>query len=95
MQRQFKREFNKKPPTRVTITRIRDNFEGPKNSYVMVDRHVNLPEITVWCGLSSRGLIELFFFDATMTGPVYLNFLHQSAIPSIRENFEPDEFYFQ
>ena len=28
VQRQFRREFNKEPPTRVTITRIRDKFEA-------------------------------------------------------------------
>ena len=28
MQWQFKSEFNKEPPTRVTITRIRDKFEA-------------------------------------------------------------------
>ena len=28
MQRQFKREFNKEPSTRVAITRIRDKFEA-------------------------------------------------------------------
>ena len=27
VQRQLKRGFNKEPPTRVTITRIRDNFK--------------------------------------------------------------------
>ncbi|GFT95276.1 uncharacterized protein NPIL_460641 [Nephila pilipes] len=59
----------------------------------MVNHYVNLPGITVWCGLSSRGLIEPFFFDAT--GPVYLNLLQQSVIPSIREDFEQEEFYFQ
>ncbi|GFT66548.1 DUF4817 domain-containing protein [Nephila pilipes] len=61
----------------------------------MVDHHVNLPGITVGCGLSSRGLIGPFFFDATVTGPVYLNLLQQSVIPSIREDFEQEEFYFQ
>ncbi|KAF8778336.1 hypothetical protein HNY73_015067 [Argiope bruennichi] len=52
-------------------------------------------KLNVWCGLSSRGLIGAFFFDATVTGPVYLNLLQQSVIPSIREVFEQDEFYFQ
>ena len=30
-----------------------------------------------------------------MTGPIYLNLLRLSVIPSIREDFEQDEFYFQ
>ena len=44
VQRQFKREFNKEPPTRVTITRIRDKFEADG---IVQDHHVNLPGITV------------------------------------------------
>ncbi|GFT11948.1 uncharacterized protein NPIL_602731 [Nephila pilipes] len=70
-------------------------YWGPENPHVMVDHHVNLPGITVWCGLSSRELIRPFFFDATVTGPVYLNLLQQSVIPSIREDFEQENFYFQ
>ncbi|GFQ65292.1 DUF4817 domain-containing protein [Trichonephila clavata] len=60
----------------------------------MVDHYVILPGITVWCGLPSKGLIGPFFFDATVTDPVYLNLLQQYVIPSIREDFEPEEFYF-
>ncbi|GFT11903.1 uncharacterized protein NPIL_425361 [Nephila pilipes] len=70
-------------------------YWGPENPHVMVDPHVNLPGITVWCGLSSRGLIGPFFFDATVTGTIYLNLLQQSIIPSIREDFKQEEFFFQ
>uniref|UniRef100_A0A673C512 Uncharacterized protein n=1 Tax=Sphaeramia orbicularis TaxID=375764 RepID=A0A673C512_9TELE len=52
-------------------------------------------ELPVWCGLSSRGLIGLLFFDATVTSPIYLNLLQRSVMPSIREDFEDEEFYFQ
>ena len=68
---------------------------GTWNPHVTVYRHVNLPGITVWCGLSSRGLIGPFFFDATVTGLSYLNLLQQSVMPSIKEEFEDEEFYFQ
>lgn len=29
-----------------------------------------------------------FILDATVTSPIYLNFLQQSVIPNIRENFK-------
>lgn len=61
----------------------------------MVEHHVNLAGVTVWCSLSARGLIEAFFFDATVTGLVYLNLLQQPVMPSVREDFEDEEFYFQ
>lgn len=60
-----------------------------------VELYVNLTGITVWCGLSSRGLIEPFFIDGTATGPIYLNMLQKSVMPSIREDFKDEEFYFQ
>ena len=31
------------------------------------------------------------FFDATVTGPVYLSVLWQSVMPSMREDFEDEE----
>ena len=44
LQRKFKREFNKEPPTRVIITRIRDKFEADGT---IQDHYVNLTGITV------------------------------------------------
>lgn len=71
------------------------NYWGFENPHVMVEHHVNLAGVTVWCSLSARGLIEAFFFDATVTGLVYLNLLQQPVMPSVREDFEDEEFYFQ
>lgn len=34
------------------------------------------------------------FFDATVTGPMYLSLLRQSVMPHIREVFEDEEFIF-
>lgn len=62
---------------------------------VMEAHHVNLPGVIVWCGLSARGLIGPFFFDATVTGPIYMKLLRQSVMPCIQEGFEDEEFYFQ
>ena len=61
----------------------------------MADHHVNLLGITVWCSLSSRLLIEPFFFGAIVTGPVYLNMLRRSVVPLIRELCEDEELYFR
>ena len=58
----------------------------------MVDYHVNLLGITVWCGLSLRGSIGPFFFDDTVTNPVYLNLLQQSVMPSFSKNSEEEDF---
>ena len=52
-------------------------YWGLENPHVVVDR-VNSPGITVWCGLSSRGLIGRFFYDATVTCHVCLKLLQQT-----------------
>lgn len=61
----------------------------------MMELHVNLPEVTVWCGLSPGRLIEPCIFYATLAGPVYPNLLQQSVMPSITEVFEDEDFYSQ
>ena len=61
----------------------------------MVVHHFNLPGVTVWYGLSLRGLFGPFFFYDTVTSLAYLNLLQQYLIPIIREVFKNEEFYFQ
>ncbi|XP_016075224.1 PREDICTED: uncharacterized protein LOC107542427 [Miniopterus natalensis] len=78
-----------------SINRHNCTYGRSDNPHAMMEHHVNLPGVTVWCGLSSRGLIGPFFVDGTVTGPIYLNLLRQSVMPSIREVFEDEEFYFQ
>lgn len=68
---------------------------GPEHPHVVVGHSVNSPGVTVWCGVSSRGLIGPFFLDATVTGPMDLNLPRQSVMPRIREVFGDEEFYFQ
>ena len=60
-----------------------------------MENPVNLPGINVWCGLSSRGLIEPFFFDGTVTVQVYMNMLRTSFLPAIRTLYGNEVFYFQ
>ena len=34
-----------------------------QNMYAMVEHHVNLPWVTVWCGLSVLGIIISMYFE--------------------------------
>lgn len=78
-----------------SVNRHNCTYWGLHNPHFTVDHHVNLPGITIWCGLSSRGLIGPFFFDATVTGSVYLNLLRHFIMPNIRQAFGDEVFYFQ
>jgi transposase len=79
-----------------SINRHNCSYWASENPHVTEEHHVNLPGVTVWCGLSARGLIGPFFFYNTVTGAVYLNLLQEFVIPRIREEFRDEEdFYFQ
>ena len=60
-----------------------------------MEHHLNLPAITVWCGMSALGIIGPFFLDGTVTDPVYLNLLMENVGPGSEEMFEQEEIYFQ
>ena len=78
-----------------SINRHNCTYWAVDNPHVTVEHHLNLPGITVWCGLSAFGLVAPFFFDDTVKGTNYLNLLQEYAIPRIQEMFRNDEWYFQ
>ena len=65
------------------------------NPHIHLEKHVNLPGLTVWCGLSSRGLIGPFIFESTVTGALYLDMLQTSTLSAIRELYGDESFYLQ
>ena len=58
-----------------TVNRHNCVYWSSENPHIHLEEHVNLPGLTVWCGLSSRGLIGPFFFKGTVTGALYLDML--------------------
>jgi hypothetical protein len=56
---------------------------------------VNLPEVSVWCGLSFRGKIRPFFLDATVTFALYFTMLKDCIIPSINSLLLEEGLLFQ
>jgi hypothetical protein len=67
-----------------------------RNLHVTEQRHVNLPGITVWCGLTSEGILGPFLFDDTLTGATYLNLLQEAIMPDLRAQFGNDvQIYLQ
>lgn len=58
------------------------------NHHVVIEKEVNLPGLTVWCGMHSGGVFGPYFFDETVTGQTYLTMLNDWLWPQIRhENF--------
>ena len=78
-----------------SINRHNCSYWAAENPHVTVAHQVNLPGVTVWCGLSACGLIGLFFFLPYSTGAICFNLLQQSAMPRIVEMFRDEEWYSQ
>jgi hypothetical protein len=69
-------------------------YQATENPRVTEERAVNLPGVSVWCGLSSRGLIGKFLSTANDTGTVCLSVLQDNTVLSIKFFFE-EKYYFQ
>ena len=78
-----------------SINRHNCTYWAPENPHVTMEHHLNLPGVTVWCGISALGILGPFFFDQTVTGDVYLNLLQESVGPRVEEIFGDEEIYFQ
>ncbi|KAJ4449617.1 hypothetical protein ANN_01020 [Periplaneta americana] len=48
-----------------TINRHNCVYWAKENQHTIQEKAVHLPEVTVWCGLSSRGIIGPYFFEGT------------------------------
>jgi hypothetical protein len=70
-------------------------YWAPENPHIHVDRAVNLPGLTVWCGLSYRGLTGPLFFEGTVTSPMYLNMPQTFILFAVYQLCGNEPFYFQ
>lgn len=48
------------------------------NPHVIMEHELNLPGVTVWCGVPVRGIVgPYFFFNETVNSEHYLQFLEE------------------
>lgn len=77
------------------VNRHNCSYWATENPHFTHRHRMNLPGTTVWCGLSSEGIVGPFFFDPTLTGAMYLDFLRNVVLERAREMFVGDDFFFQ
>ena len=53
------------------------------NLHHIIEKDVNLPGLTAWCGISSAGIIGPYFFDVCVTEKSYLEMLQHFLIPRL------------
>ena len=64
------------------------------NLHHIIEKDVNMPGVTVWCGISSVGIIGPYFFDGSVTGQSYLYMLKNFLIPRLA-NYDDDVMFQQ
>jgi hypothetical protein len=70
-------------------------YWSSENPNVHVNKAMNLPGLSVWCGMSSRGAVGLFFFKGTVTGAAYLNMLQESIVPTVCQLYGDEGMWYQ
>ena len=65
------------------------------NPFQILQKDVNAPGITVWCGLSSSGLVGPYFFEGTVNGESYLKLLKEQVWPILSEREDIHKLHFQ
>ena len=78
---------------------------GRENPHALVERDIQSPHLTVWCGLSSRGVIGPYFFQSgrgarsvvqTVTGARYREMLEGFVLPELeRQHYPISRLWFQ
>jgi hypothetical protein len=57
-------------------------YYSKENPNVMVGQ-LNQPGVTVWAGLSCKGVLGPIFFHTTVTHDLYLNMLRDTVLPKL------------
>jgi len=78
-----------------TVDRHNCVYWSSENLEVRIDKAMNLPELSVWCGVSSRGVVGSFFFEGTVTGAAYLNILQESIVSTVRQLYGDEDKWYQ
>jgi len=51
--------------------------------------------LTVWVGLSCKGVLGPIFIHTTVTHDLYLNMLWDTVLPQLQRQHDNDDFFFQ
>ena len=60
-------------------------YWATENPQVILENEVNLPGLTVWCGIHSGGIVGPYFYEGTVTSESYLEMLRGWLWPQIQD----------
>ena len=70
-------------------------YYATENLKVTIEQQLNQPGVTVWAGLSCKGVVGPIILHMTVDQHVYLNMLTDTIITQVREQQQQNDFYFQ
>lgn len=70
-------------------------YYATENPRITIEKQLNQPGVTVWAGLSCKGVVGPIILHTSIDQTVYLNMLQDTIIPQVREQYQNDDFYFQ
>ncbi|KAJ8935370.1 hypothetical protein NQ318_006186 [Aromia moschata] len=71
-----------------TVNKHNCRYWNTENSLWMMEANTQYPEkVNVWAGIINSQIIGPYFFDGTLTGARYLDFLQKFLVPELRMLF--------
>lgn len=67
---------------------------GTENPHFAIEKSLHPKRVTVWCAMSSRGIIGAIFIEGTVTAERYVKILENDLIPIIQSDPDFEKMWF-
>lgn len=73
------------------VNRHNSVYSSDENPHLIMTQELNVPGVTVWAGITHRGIIGPYFFENTVNGERYAEMLVEIVSPELKNSpvFEP------
>ena len=76
------------------VNKQNHRFWATENPHFAISKSLHPARVTVWCAMSSLGIIGPVFLEQNVTGSTYRKMLEDKFIPKIQEFGETQNFWF-
>jgi hypothetical protein len=61
-------------------------YWSDKNLHLIIEQELNVPQVIVWGGIWSNGVVGPYFFEDNVTSEKYLQMLKDNMIPQLEKH---------